>query len=90
MTDDIARKISGTPADALKAAIVREARGMQQEDVVNATLSVALEAIYQNCNRRRDAEAKVDELMARFKSTLLDRYDRVSGKRHSSPIVLPN
>jgi len=88
MSEIVRTALPGTAAHTLMKAIIREARGMDQSDVINATLSVMLEAFFQKHNRRAQVEPHFDETIARVKSTLMAKYDPVSGKRRSTERII--
>lgn len=80
---DPLRKSGPDQALQLFRALSLTAHGFVAEDVANAAANILINAIRHSHANRADAEARFNELFGRTKSTLLDHYDSVTGKRKS-------
>lgn len=67
----------------LTRIIGRAATGFPNEAVIGAAVNVLVNSIRQTYPNGRDAEARYNELVGRFRSILLSHYDGVTGRRRS-------
>lgn len=83
MVADPLRNLQGQE-ELLFRLFSQQAVGKNVDAVMGAAINVLINAIRQNYELRKDAEAKIDELFGRAKMLLLaNHYDSVTGKRRS-------
>ena len=94
MEFDAKKDMNGSAADPLKqrrsdygpevfAQVMQIIDGCSYHTVCDVAVNLLINTLRQACPTAREAEAAFDELMAKTKGTLLDHYDKVSGKRKS-------
>jgi hypothetical protein len=59
------------------------AAGFAVEDIIGASINLFVNGVRQGYADKRQAEARYVELTGRYRQTLLDHYDSVTGKRRS-------
>lgn len=81
MTDPLQPNIADKE---LFTAIARLCLGRPLGNVLNVSVNLLVNAIRQDVAMRKDAEAIIDELLGKAKTTLLEQhYDATTGKRRN-------
>jgi hypothetical protein len=80
---DPLRKVGPEKQMELFRVCARAANGYTTDDVLAVSLVMLVNALRQTHSTRRQAEQRYDELMARYKSVLLNHYDLLGNRKHS-------